>query len=392
MPNRVLCVDDEPNVLEAMQRQFRKVFEIETALGPELGLQAIEENGPFAVVISDLRMPGMDGIQFLSRAKQLAPNTVRVMLSGQADLGSAIRAVNQGSVFQFLTKPCPTEMLDHTLRAALEQHRLITGERELLEQTLRGSIGVLSEILSLANPLAFSRAQRIRHYVRHLAPILGLPDQWQYELAAMLSQIGCVAVPPDILEKFHIGEPLSADEARILASQPQTGHDLLARIPRLEAVAEMVAHQHDAWTNRGGQPESIKMGAHLLKVALDFDNAIIHSGDVDEVLNRMRTRSEYNPAFITALQQVHVEQNEREIRLVTVNQLRTRMIIHADVFSKNGLLLLAKGHEVTGSAIFRLLNFAQTVGVEEPITVVVPYATSPTFEGSNIPGPGALPQ
>ena len=106
MVRRILCVDDEPNVLLALERQFRKQFEIQTAVGSELGLKAIVENGPYAVVVSDLRMPVMDGNRFLAQVRKLSPDTVRVMLTGQADLADAITAVNEGHIFQFLTKPC----------------------------------------------------------------------------------------------------------------------------------------------------------------------------------------------------------------------------------------------------------------------------------------------
>src|SRR5208283_4999670 len=175
--------------------------------------------GPFAVVVSDLRMPVMDGVEFLTRVRAISPDSVRVMLTGQADMDAAIAAVNEGNIFQFLTKPCPAETLTRALNAALEQYRLITAERELLEQTLRGSIGVLSEILSLVNPLAFGRAQRIRRYVVHMAAKLDLANRWQFELAAMLSQIGSVTVPPEVMDKYCRMEPLTATETQILAEQ-----------------------------------------------------------------------------------------------------------------------------------------------------------------------------
>ena len=208
MTRNILCVDDEPNLLSAIERQFRKRFEITTALGPELALRAIAERGPFAVVVSDLRMPRMDGIQFLARVRQISPDTVRIMLTGQADLTDAIEAVNQGNIFQFLAKPSPPDMLGRAFESALEQHGLIQAERELLERTLTGSVEVLSEILSLVNAPAFGRAQRIRRYVAHIVTALGLPNRWQYELAALLSLIGCVTVPVDILDKIHAFEPL----------------------------------------------------------------------------------------------------------------------------------------------------------------------------------------
>ncbi len=377
MLKRILFVDDEPKILQAFERQLRKQFEIVTAAGPELGLETISQKGPFAVVVSDLRMPGMDGIEFLTRMKEAAPETVRIMLTGQADLSDAVMAVNQGNIFQLLMKPCPSEMLIRALNAALNQHCLITAERELLERTLNGSIGVLSEILSLVNPPAFGRAQRIRRYVRHMAQKLNLPDQWKYELAAMLSQIGCVSVPPVILEKFAVGQPLSPEEEQILSAQPVVGQKLLSRIPRLESVAQMVADQRLSWTDPGATSGTVKVGAHLLKVALDFDEHIAAGRSVESALAKMRAHSEYRQSFLTALAQVHVEQAQNESLRVAIEELRTHMIFDADVFARNGLLLLAKGQEVTESAIARLKSFYRTVGVIEPISVTVPRAGVP---------------
>jgi len=371
MPKRILCVDDETNVLQAFERQLRKQFDLKTALGPELGLQALADNGPFAVVVSDLRMPGMNGIEFLTRVRQKAPDTVRVMLTGDADLGATIKAVNEGQIFQFLTKPCPADMLARTLESGLEQHRLITAERELLERTLRGSIGVVSEILSLVNPSAFSRAHRIRRYVQQMAERLNLPDRWQYELAAMLSQIGCVVVPLEVLEKSYGGHVLTAEEQEILSSQSQVGHNLLAKIPRMENVAKMVADQRAPWTGKPAGTDLVKTGAQLLRVALDFDEYMMRGAAFDAVLTRMRRCKEYDPELIAVLEQVQVAEATSETRLVKVSQLRTSMIIHADVFSKSRLLLLAKGQEVTSSVIARLNSFARTIGVVEPIHVIV---------------------
>jgi DNA-binding NtrC family response regulator len=128
--NRVLFVDDEPNVLQALVRQHGRRFEIQTALGCEEGVQAIIKDGPFAVVVSDLRMPGMDGINFLSMVRRFAPDTIRVMLTGQSDPRLPMEAVDEANIFRFLAKPCRPEVLAQTLESALEQHRLITTKRE----------------------------------------------------------------------------------------------------------------------------------------------------------------------------------------------------------------------------------------------------------------------
>jgi len=140
MAEKILCVDDDPNVLSALERTLRKQYAIHTAEGAEEGIKAIEAEGPFAVIVSDLRMPGMDGIQFLAHVKEIAPDSVRIMLTGHADLKVSIEAVNEGNIFRFLTKPCPPEKLSKALDAGIELYRLVKAEKELLESTLRGSV------------------------------------------------------------------------------------------------------------------------------------------------------------------------------------------------------------------------------------------------------------
>src|ERR1700722_18601072 len=173
MNEKILFVDDEPNLLDGLRRLLGKEFSIETANGGEAGLNLLAESGPFAVVMSDMRMPGMNGVQFLSAVRQRWPDTVRLMLTGNSDIQTAIDAVKEGSVFRFMTKPCPENILKGAIRAALVQYGLIGAEKELLEKTLHGSVKVLTEILALVNPAAFSRASRIHHTVRHMAHHLG---------------------------------------------------------------------------------------------------------------------------------------------------------------------------------------------------------------------------
>jgi len=149
MAEKVLFVDDEPPVLEGYQRLLRREFEVETAVGGEQGLTSIQGRGPYALVVSDMRMPGMDGVQFLSRVKQLAPDTVRMVLTGQADMTAAMNAVNEGNIFRFLTKPCDKETLSKAITTGFVQYRLVMAEKVLLENTLMGSIKVPRSIIAL---------------------------------------------------------------------------------------------------------------------------------------------------------------------------------------------------------------------------------------------------
>ncbi len=121
MNRKVLFVDDEPNVLEGVRRQLRKLVAIDTAMSAEEGMQAVLDKGPYAVVISDMRMPHMNGTRFLSQVRDASPDTVRMILSGQADIDSTIAAINDAQIFRFLTKPCSGEHMVAAVETALQQ-------------------------------------------------------------------------------------------------------------------------------------------------------------------------------------------------------------------------------------------------------------------------------
>ena len=130
MTRKALCVDDDANILAAHRRQLRNAFKIDTAQSGQDGLKALDEKGPYPVIVSDLRMPGMDGIEFLSKAREKAPDSVRIMLTGNADLEAAIEVVNEGGIFRFLTKPCSPASLLRALNDGVSQYCLIKAERE----------------------------------------------------------------------------------------------------------------------------------------------------------------------------------------------------------------------------------------------------------------------
>jgi len=201
-----------PTSWTAYRRSLSREFLMETAMGGPQALKLVTGNGPYAVVVSDMRMPEMDGIQLLSRIKAHSPDTVRIILTGNADMDVAVHAINEGNIFRFLNKPCDKEQMAKTLTAALLQYRLVTAERHLLEQTLSGTIQVLTDVLSLVNPAAFSRAERARRYIHHIVTSMKLGNPWQYEVAAMMSQLGCVTLAPETIEAVYGGEPLSPNE------------------------------------------------------------------------------------------------------------------------------------------------------------------------------------
>jgi len=377
MDEKILFVDDDQNILDAYKRHFRKQFAIETAPGGEAGIEAIKTRGPFAVVVSDMRMPGMDGVKFLARVREKEPDTIRIMLSGQADMEDTIAVVNEGNIFRFLTKPCGPERMANALNASIKQYRLVLAERELLEKTLMGSIKVLTEVLSLVNPAAFGRASRIKRYVRHMATQLKLPRAWRFEMAAMLSQIGCVTLLPDTLLKVYAGQPLSADEEKMYSSHPSVAFKILSNIPRLESIAGMIKGQQLSFAEYPSTQKSskdgldVEVGAQMLKAALDLDQLVTREMQLKPALAEMGKGDLYNPAVLYALKSLEVDDSNLEVRLVKIDQLTTRMVVDEDIKAKNGMLLLTRGTDVTFPVVIRLRGIARNLGVVEPFRVLV---------------------
>ncbi|MBN8524552.1 MAG: response regulator [Planctomycetes bacterium] len=365
MTDPVLLVDDEPSILDGLRRQLRNRYQLETAVGPDAGLAVVLKQ-PFAVVVSDMRMPGMDGAHFLAEVRERQPECVRIMLTGQADIDAAIQAVNVGNLFRFLTKPCPAESLIAAIDAAIAQHRLLTAERELLEKTLSGSVRVLTEILSLTNPGAFGKAQRMRRVARRLADAVKHPSPWQVELAAMMSQLGIVTIPPDVVERADAGADLREDERQMLASIPEVTARLLANIPRLEPCARMIAAAGAAGIPSGEDPGA--RGARILRLMAEYEDMIASGRSAVSVLTDLR-RQGYPLAAIEVLSSLDAEPAPKQHLTIPVRELRSGMVLQEDVRARNGVLLVPRGQELTHALLERILNFNRLVGVVEPIRV-----------------------
>ncbi|MFH2056341.1 MAG: HD domain-containing phosphohydrolase [bacterium] len=379
---KILLVDDDPNLLAGMSRQLRGKYNVTTALGGAEGLSAMAEQGPFAVVISDMRMPEMNGIQFLTKAAETAPDTVRMMLTGNADLETAMHALNEGNIFRFLVKPCHRSTIEWTLGDGIRQYRLVRAEKELLEKTLKGSVRVLTNILELVNPLAFSRTSRLRHYVRQVVKQLELKDAWQFELAAMLSQIGCVSVPPDTLSRLFAGADLPASEVAMYRQHPEIGGELLAHIPRLGVVSRIVAGQMLSLKDHGVSSHELPkdqgvLGALILRTAADFDDLITRGFTHNQAVGHLhKTGSERHPAIVEAFKQIEPIKVSSDVKLVSVHSLNESMVLAEDIRTTHDVLVAAKGQQVTLSVATLLRNYVGRHEINEKVSIYQPSAAT----------------
>ena len=387
MAEKVLLVDDDHNILDGYRRSLSREFAMETAQGGQQALELATSNGPYAVVVSDMRMPGMDGVQLLSKIKALSPDTIRVMLTGNTDVETAVNAINEGSIFRFLTKPCCKEVMAKTLTAALMQYQLVTAEKQLLEQTLSGSIQVLTEVLSLVNPAAFSRAERARRYIHHIVTKMNLGNPWQYEVAAMMSQLGCVTLAPETVEAVFNSEELSPTEQAQYDAHPKIAYDLLSKIPRLEPIAWMIEHQSKPLPEAGpGDFETADMrrGAGILRLILAYEK-LIHKGVArNEAAHTLALQNKkFSPEFFQALVELDPNAEDGEIKKCRIELLSPGMIVQQELRTSEGVLLISKGQEVTPPLILKLKNFQARHLIAAEVTISTPTTTLAFVKGAS---------
>lgn len=384
MTDKVLFVDDDPQILSAFKRGLRKRFDLKTAEGGAAGLETLSEDGPFSVVVSDQQMPEMDGISFLRKVKQKSPLTVRMMLTGNADQKTAMDAVNEGHIFRFLTKPCEPDELATAVEAAQQHYRLVSAERELLEKTLAGSVKVLVDVLSLNDPDSFKETARLRRWGLKLAKAVGLEGTWALNMATMLHGIGRITLPAEISQKLRDGSELSKVEAEMLAQTPETARDLIKNIPRLEGVAEAVYYQAagydgSGFPGSGKKGDALPIEARILRILIDLAKASSRDEPGPEIFDRLaKNGGAYDPEILKAAKTVLTPKAdeaakarpEPEVLKLQLHQITTDHKLVEDVVTESDVLVLASGHRMSRAMIQKIRQYHKLRPIKQPLSVV----------------------
>ena len=416
---RLLCVDDEPGILSSLRRVFRSSnYDVLTANSGAEGLQLLETER-VDLIISDMRMPEMDGAHFLAQAKQRWPDSVRILLTGYADIESTVDAINKGEIYRYISKPWNNDdlllVVRHALeRKALEQEKLrleaLTArqneelrdlntnlERKVAERTeeLREaheklktsfltSIRVFANLIELRGTAIAGHSRRVADLARRIAEALELDaaDTQNVFLAALLHDIGKIGLPDAVLTRpvTH----LSREELSLYRAHPVKGEQSLMALSELREAAKILRSHHERFDG-GGFPDGlanrdIPIGARILAVANDFDGLQIGTLAMRRLNVEQAKKpildgrgSLYDPIVVDAFVRVTSEAEPEHLGEEPVKpaHLQAGMVLARDLVSRDGKLLLAAGYRLDASLIRQIRDFAATETGYPPLFIRV---------------------
>lgn len=409
---RVLCVDDEANILSALRRLFRPCgYVVTVAASGEEGL-AILDQTPFDLVISDMRMPGMSGAQFLEEVSTRWPDTMRLLLTGYADIDSTIDAVNKGRIFHYVSKPWDDKALLLIVRHALERKQLerdkarleaLTArqneelkdvnaslELKVMERTVElrkanehikasfiTSIKVFANLIELREGAIGGHSRRVAELARKLAKCAGMDAAAVQDvfLAGLLHDIGKIGLPDTLLSRA-VAE-MSGPELLRYRKHPQAGEHALMALSELAQAARLVRSHHERFDGKGYPDglagEQIPLGARIVAVANDYDGLQIGTlaarkrtaREALELLEAGRGRS-YDPGVLDLFLEVVAESERDDLKEVglSVARLMPGMILSRDLVTRQGYLLLATDFVLTAGIIRQIQEYASQEGLE----------------------------
>jgi response regulator RpfG family c-di-GMP phosphodiesterase len=407
----VLLVDDEPNILAALKRVLRSAdLCVMTATGGAQALQMLQEM-PADLVISDMRMPLMDGAQFLEQVHQRWPQVVRVLLTGHADTPSALAAINRGQIFRYLQKPWNEVELLATVREGL-QRQALQRERDRLQtlteqqngqlQALNGelesrvqqrtaalqqaneklkshylkSIKVFSNLLELrGGPLA-GHGRRVAETARDIARKMGMGEEevLQVFVAGLLHDVGLIGAGDKLLAK-----PVARflpEETALYREHPQQGEQSLLALDDMAPLLPIIRAHHERFDGTGFPDKlagaAIPLGARILAVADAFDE--LQNGHLTatpatrqeaRTLMRHARGTQFCPEVLDVF--LHITEPEKPKTgpaslLLPTEVLEAGMVLAKDLISARGVLMLTAGHKLTGSLIARIREFETREG------------------------------
>jgi len=305
--SRILLLDDEQSVLDAYQRALRRRFHLDVADGARAGLTKILTAEPYAVVISDMMLPGVTGLEILRRLKEFSPHSVGILLTGFGDYNMAVEAMNQGIVYRFLTKPCPVEKLMRAIDDALEFHRLQTNRGEHRKDQLEPALRIVSRQLALQRQSTYGRKLFFGRLMREICESLKLPDPEDFELAATFVELAWCSASCQTLQALHGHVPGDEGLPSALLDCERTLLESLSAVSGFQLLSEMLMQPNLPWKECVPCDTLLTCrrtlaGGHLLHLAREFAQGYLQTNSAVGALIRIKARREhYHPQAVAAL-------------------------------------------------------------------------------------------
>lgn len=358
-PNRgnVVIVDDNPANLKLLEGMLHKHgYQVRSFPRGRLAL-ASASNAPPDLVLLDINMPEMDGYEVCEKLKadpRLSDIPV-IFLSALNQLEDKVRGFATGGV-DYIPKPFRFEEVRARVDAHVRLRRAQQAERDLLERTLGGAVRTLWKLIQLSSPLLAIRSNCVRDIALRLTRQTS--DPWQYDLAATLCLVGCIALPEAVFQKAHCGEDLLPEEEEMFRAHPEQGAALLSSIPRLEKVAEMIRNQHRPEAAQASG-EEVSRGAQILHLALQLDGRIYRGMGTGKAIADLRKSGQFDIGMLDVVIGYDPAQPELDLRRIPIRDLRAGMILEHDFWSPDGKILVSKeGTALTELWVERIRNFA----------------------------------
>lgn len=414
---RLLFVDDEPNILSSLRRLFRQdAYRVSVANSGAEGLQFLEQQ-EVDLIISDMRMPEMDGAKFLEQVRQRWPDTIRILLTGYADISSTIDAINKGQIYRYIAKPWDDNDIQLVVRQALERQELLLEKERLerltaqqneelkdlnanlelkvMERTVElrkaheklktsflTSIKVFANLIELRGPALAGHSRRVADLARKIAIQMGLEtSQVQHIfLAALLHDIGKIGLPDSLLAKAV--PQMSGDDLGAYRAHPVKGEQSLMALDELKEPARIMRSHHERFDGQGFPDglvgAGIPVGARILAVANDYDGAQIgtlstrrFSTEEAKKMIQEGKGKRYDPKVVEAFLGIMggaVVDTGGEM-LIAVADLRPGMVVARDLFSRDGVLMLASDYLLDDSLIRHIREHASAGAINTKIHI-----------------------
>lgn len=286
MKSKILFIDDDNFVLESYMARYRKNYKIFLANTPDKALQFIYSIDDFSVIISDMKMVGMSGVELFSRIKTLSPFSTRIMLTGYTQADIAIDAVNKGEVFRFLSKPCSADVMDKAIKEGVLLYNSYIQDKNIIQDFLKGSIKVLIDSVRISNPRAYERSVRIRNFSRRIAQDMNIKSIVDVEIASMICHVGYIGIDKKIIDSIENGDKLSFAEEEIFNQYPMIGANLVNNIPKLGNVSRIIQYHSCKYENY------MPVESSIVSIALHFESLCIKELSIDIIIDKMKELSD----------------------------------------------------------------------------------------------------